>query len=91
MLVDGTTLPDEVGAAFWRRFSAYLDAHRGDLAGFAAEEGFASVHPELRDGCPTLVASHSTPQRPYAPASEEAAEKPPRSGGKRAKGRRGGR
>jgi hypothetical protein len=70
-LVDGTPLPAEEAAALWKRFSAWMDSHAGDLAGFAAVEGFASVHPEVHDGTPVLVASHTRPQGPYAPASRK--------------------
>ncbi len=26
-----------------------MDEHKGDLAGFAKQEGFASVHPSMKD------------------------------------------
>jgi hypothetical protein len=68
VLVDGAPLAEEDARAFWKRFSAYLEEHRGDLAGFAKAEGFASVHPETRGGVPTLVASRTEGQRPYANA-----------------------
>ena len=34
-----------------------MDAHQGDLAGFAKAEGFASVKPETRAGSAVLVVS----------------------------------
>jgi hypothetical protein len=68
VLVDGAPLPEAQARAFWERFSAWLDAHKGDLSGFAASEGFTSVHPETRGGEPVLVASKTAPQRPYTTA-----------------------
>jgi hypothetical protein len=61
-------MAEEEARAFWGRFSAHMEAHRGDLAGFARAEGLSSVHPEVRDGVPLLVASRSAPQRGYASA-----------------------
>jgi hypothetical protein len=69
--VDGVLLAEPDARALWNRFSAWMDRHSGDLAGFARSEGFASVHPEIHGGSPALVASHSAAQRPYAPASRK--------------------
>jgi hypothetical protein len=68
VLLDGKPLGESEGKALWTRFSAWMETHQGDLAGFARQEGFTSVHPELHDGEPVLVASHTAPQRPYANA-----------------------
>jgi hypothetical protein len=68
VVVDGELMDEALAKAFWQRFSAYMDEHKGDLGGFAALEGLASVHPELRDGRPALVASRQAAQRPYANA-----------------------
>lgn len=68
VLVDDAPLPPEEARAFWARFSAHMEENKGDLAGFAKKEGFASVHPEMRSGRPVLVASHSAAQRAYAKA-----------------------
>jgi hypothetical protein len=68
VLVDGKALEREDAVAFWKRFSAWMDAHEGDLAGFARSEGLLSVQPEMHDGTPVLVASRSAKQRPYATA-----------------------
>src|SRR5262245_37505864 len=68
VFVDGVPLPDEEARALWERFSAFMEEHRGDLAGFAASEGFKSVHPTVENGRPVLRASHSEGQRPYASA-----------------------
>jgi hypothetical protein len=73
-LLDGVPLAEEEARALWDRFSTHMDEHQGDLAGFARAEGFASVHPETRDGRAVLVASRTEPQRPYGVP-------PPRSGG----------
>jgi hypothetical protein len=62
-------MPQEEARAFWQRFSDWMEDHRGDLAGFAAREGFASVHPTVADGRPVLRASRAEAQRPYAPVT----------------------
>jgi hypothetical protein len=83
--VDGTPLAEPEARALWQRFSAWMEEHTGDLAGFARVEGFSSVHPELHGGEPVLVASRTAPQRPYASAlakrgaSARSSRKPPRS------------
>ncbi|HEV3194350.1 MAG TPA: hypothetical protein VGY54_27810 [Polyangiaceae bacterium] len=82
VLVDGVSLPDEEARAMWHRFSAWMEDHVGDLAGFAHAEGLASVHPEMHNGLPVLVASRSAPQRPYGPAPKKRPE-PRRRAGKR--------
>jgi hypothetical protein len=80
--VDGVPLPDSEARAMWHRFSVWMEDHVGDLAGFARAEGLASVHPEMHDGVPVLVASHSAPQQPYASAPKKRTE-PRRRAGKR--------
>jgi hypothetical protein len=65
VLVDGTPMADAEARAFWERFSDWMEDHPGDLAGFAAKEGFASVHPGVEKGRPVLRVSKSDPQRPY--------------------------
>ena len=67
VLVDGVAMADEEGRALWKRFSDWMEEHKGDLAGFAAAEGFASVHPGVQAGKPVLLASKSAPQKPYVP------------------------
>jgi hypothetical protein len=66
--VDGAPLGDEEARAFWARFSAFMEEHRGDLAGFAKAEGFASVHPETGATGAVLVVSRTAPQRGYTTA-----------------------
>lgn len=68
VVLDGAPMPDDEARAFWKRFSLWMDAHEGDLAGFAKSEGLASVHPEVHAGMPVLVASKSAPQRAYEAA-----------------------
>jgi hypothetical protein len=69
VIVDGVPLAEEAARALWTRFSAHMEANKGDLAGFANAEGFASVHPEMRDGRAALVVSSSAPQRAYGDAA----------------------
>jgi len=91
VLVDGEALPNEEAIAFWKRFSAWMEEHPGDLGGFARSEGLASVNPEMHGGAPVLVASHTGAQRAYTTAPKR-----PASGGspevhreRRKKGRTG--
>jgi hypothetical protein len=97
VIVDGTAMPEEDARAFWKRFSAHLEANRGDLAGFAAAEGYASVHPETVDGVPVLIVSKTAPQRAYANAPRRQSEQAPSGSGahhlpgKAGSGKRGGR
>ena len=70
VLVDGAPMPDAEALAFWDRFSLWMEEHRGDLAGFAAREGFASVHPGVDGDRPVLRASKQAAQRPYASVKE---------------------
>jgi len=73
VLVDGEPLPTEEGIAFWKRFSAWMEEHPGDLGGFASSEGLTSVNPEMHAGAPVLVASRTAAQKPYttAPTKKE--------------------
>jgi hypothetical protein len=80
--VDGVALAEEEARALWLRFSAWMEEHRGDLAGFAAQEGYASVHPSVENGRPVLLASHTASQRPYAAVKgNEGGNRPPKPGG----------
>jgi hypothetical protein len=69
-VVDGVALPDAEAVALWRRFSAWMEEHAGDLLGFAQAEGFASVRPEMHAGSPLLVVSRTAPQSPYTNATK---------------------
>lgn len=79
VLVDGVALPEAEARALWERFSDWMEEHRGDLAGFAEREGFASIHPGVQAGRPVLLASKTVAQRPYGPATSVA--QPKGSGG----------
>jgi len=79
VLVDGTPMAEKDAHALWERFSDWMEEHRGDLAGFAAQEGFLSVHPGVDGDRPVLRASKSTAQRPYAPVGAEPAAPPSRN------------
>jgi len=69
VLVDGTPMEAKEALAFWERFSTWMEEHRGDLAGFATQEGFLSVHPGVDGDRPVLRASKSAAQQPYAPVA----------------------
>lgn len=91
--VDGAAMAEADARAFWQRFSDWMEENKGDLSGFAAKEGFASVHPGVENGRPVLYASKSAAQRPYAPvaalAGASAAGPPGGSGGRHEPGNRG--
>jgi hypothetical protein len=55
VLVDGKPMPPEDARALWTRFSAHMDEHQGDMAGFAREQGWFSVAPEYRQGQAVLI------------------------------------
>lgn len=74
VLVDGVPLPADEARALWGRFSEWMEEHRGDLAGFAAREGFKSIHPAVEGGRPVLRASHTEAQRPYTSADRAKGE-----------------
>jgi len=84
VLVDGTPMVEKEALALWERFSAWMEEHRGDLAGFAVQEGYASVHPGVDGDQPVLRASRTAGQRPYAAVRGQ----PPASEGKSAQGDR---
>lgn len=57
VLVDGNPLADDEARAVWNEFSLHMDEHPGDMSGFAAKRGWASVRPEPRGGRAVLVVS----------------------------------
>ena len=65
VMVDGVPMPEADARAFWKRFSAHMEAHKGDLLGFAKAEGYASVHPGMGPNGAELVVSRTKPQGPY--------------------------
>ena len=80
-LVDGTPLAEAEAHALWDRFSLWMEEHRGDLAGFAVQEGFVSVHPGVDGDKPVLRASRTAAQKAYAPVRPEGAGGDPPRGG----------
>jgi hypothetical protein len=95
--VDGAPMPEAEARSFWERFSAWMEDHRGDLAGFATKEGFVSVHPGVENGRPVLYVSKTEGQRPYTPVTGQAGgsegghEPGNRGSGPRARSRKSGR
>ena len=53
--VDGKALGDDEARAGWEAFSAWMDEHQGDTAGFAKQRGWASVAPTYQRGQAVLV------------------------------------
>lgn len=70
VLVDGIALPEAEARALWKRFSDHMEAHKGDLAGFAQAEGFASIHPAMGADGAELRASRTQAQGPYRNVSQ---------------------
>lgn len=83
VVVDGQALPEAEARAVWQRFSAHMDAHRGDFDGFAASAGYASARVAVEGGVPTLTLS--TQALPTPPA-QRPARPPNRGGGRRRRG-----
>lgn len=85
VIVDGTPMPDEEARLFWGRFSEHMEKNKGDLAGFAKAEGFASVRPAMGPEGAQLVVSRTAKQEPYGKARSSAGSpavhpKPPHGG-----------
>lgn len=89
VIVDGTPMPDEEARLFWNRFSEHMEANKGDLAGFAKAEGFASVRPAMGPEGAQLVVSRTAKQEPYGKARSSSGS--PAVHGKVAKGRESSR
>lgn len=53
--VDGKPLPAADAEETWRAFSAHMDEHQGDLAGFAKLRGYKTVAPTYRRGSAVLL------------------------------------
>ena len=78
-LLDGAPLPDPEAKALWLRFSAHMDEHEGDSAGFARQCDWHSVSPEYRKGQAVLVVCSvpGAPTRaPKSPGSARGGSKP---------------
>lgn len=69
--IDGALLPEKEARDLWARFSAYMEEHRGDLGGFAKQEGLTSIRPSFEAGAAILIASHTEAQEPYRNVSSE--------------------
>ena len=80
--VGGKLLESEQARALWERFSAYMDVHRNDFAGFAKSEGWAhaSVGPYGTGAMLTL--GNDAPK-----AAATGPAKPQGTGGAKGKGR----
>jgi hypothetical protein len=76
VLVDGRPLPADEARATWERFSAHMDANRGDFAGFASAEGFLEATVAVAGTTPTLSLSSTKAERVAEPA--KGAARPPR-------------
>ncbi|AUX39191.1 uncharacterized protein SOCE26_005730 [Sorangium cellulosum] len=88
--IDGAPLPDEEARDLWTRFSRYMDEHRGDMAGFARENGYVSVTPTFDRGRALLVV-RTTEAPPEKPAPRTGGgTPPPRAGGGGSAPRAGG-
>jgi len=87
--VDGELLADEEARLLWERFSAHMETNRGDLGGFAAAEGYASIHPGIEDGQPVLLVSRTAPQGPYTSVTAKAGAKTGATGRKAPRDRPG--
>ena len=83
VVVDGAPMSEDDARAFWERFSAHMETNKGDLAGFATAEGFASVRPVVGPEGPSLVVSRSAPQGRYetAPKLRSSSGSPKPQGG----------
>jgi hypothetical protein len=79
--LDGVAMNDADARAFWERFSAYMEANKGDLAGFAKQEGLASVHPSMDGRRAVLLASRTAPQKGYVSVERGGSSDPQRSAG----------
>ena len=95
-VVAGRPLSADDARVLWERFSAYMERHEGDFAGFAAAEGFASASVAMRDGRPTLTLGDGTAAKPkHAGDAVDGRARDPGSGATkpahRAEKRRGGK
>jgi hypothetical protein len=72
-MIDGVTLALEPARELWKEFSAHMDAHEGDMAGFAKLKGWFAVAPEYRQGKAVLLV-RTTAAAPMPPAPKA---KPP--------------
>lgn len=81
VLIDGVPMPAEQARALWLRFSEHMDAHKGDMDGFAKLNGYISVRPQAQGGQAVLVikskaAPASAPSKPALKPAPKQAPKP---------------
>ena len=83
-VIDGVTLGEEEARVLWTAFSAHMDAHQGDMAGFARRKGWFAVAPEYRQGKAVLLVRTTEgaplPPPPKAPPRPKPAGKRPGPG-----------
>ena len=79
VIVDGAPMPEAEAREFWKRFSAHMEAHKGDLLGFAKAEGFASVQPVMGPNGAELHVSRNAPQQPYSNAPRRSGSGSPKA------------
>jgi len=84
---DGAFLDAAAARELWAAFSAHMDAHRGDEAGFAKARGCAVVRAEFEDGR-AVLSLFTTAE---AAAKTKPAEPPRGRGAARRNARGGGR
>ena len=60
-VVDGAPLAEAEARELWKEFSAHMDEHQGDMAGFAKKKSWQSVAPEYRKGQAVLVVKTGKP------------------------------
>jgi hypothetical protein len=77
VLFDGAMLPEAEAKALWVEFSAHMDAHQGDMAGFAKKKAWFSVSPEYRAGKAVLVV-RTTERAPAPPPPNRSKKRPKR-------------
>jgi hypothetical protein len=53
--IDAAELPEDEARRLWEAFSAWMDEHPNDMAGFAADRGYASVAPTYERGRAILI------------------------------------
>ena len=85
VLLDGAPLAEEEARALWTGFSAHMDEHRGDMAGFAKLRGYHEVRPEYQKGQAVLIvsttaeaAAKAAPPPPPKPAAKPAKKPAPK-------------
>jgi len=73
---DGEALEQGEARELWSHFSAWMDEHPGDLAGFAAALGVTSVRPALDAKGAVLVVSSTEAQPVYGNAARLGGDPP---------------